>query len=252
MRVPIIAANWKMNITPSQAVNFVKEFETLVRQVSNTEIVLCPSACAIESTKRALQNPAIKTGAQNIYFEEKGAFTGETSLEMIKDLGCEYVILGHSERRTLFAESNEMINKKVKKSIQQGLKPILCIGELLTERESGKTEAVVSSQLEGSLKDLDAASLKDLVIAYEPVWAIGTGVTASPEQAEDAHRFIREWLSGKFGSELAESTRIQYGGSVKPDNARELMNKPNIDGALVGGASLVPSSFAAIITHSTN
>jgi triosephosphate isomerase len=211
------------------------------------EVAVCPPFPYLIPVAKALQGTTIKVGGQNMHWEEEGAFTGEVSPRMLKDAGCHFVIMGHSERRQFFGETDEKINKKIKKALSIGLAPIVCVGELLAEREAGTTEKVIRTQLEGCFKNLTPEEMKKLVIAYEPVWAIGTGKTATPEQAQEVHRFIRGWLSGAFGKDAAESIRIQYGGSVKPDNAKALMSQPDIDGALVGGASLKADGFAAIV-----
>ncbi|MBN2143772.1 MAG: triose-phosphate isomerase [Candidatus Aureabacteria bacterium] len=239
-----------MNITPSESEGFVKAFIPLVKDNREVEIVLCPSSPTIERVTRSLKDAQnIKTGGQNIYFEVNGAFTGETSASMLKDLGCSYVILGHSERREIFHETNDMVNKKVKKALQTGLSCIVCVGEKLSERQNGRTESVVKDHVTNSLANFSKDDMKNIVIAYEPVWAIGTGVNATPEQAEEVHVFIRGLLKDMFDEETAEATRIQYGGSVKPENIKELMAQKNIDGALVGGASLKPDSFAKIVNY---
>lgn len=248
-RCPIIAANWKMNITKSEAKVFIDSFIPLVSKNKTVEKVICPPATSIDSTINLLKGTDILVGGQNIYFEENGAFTGENSAAMLKDLGCTYVILGHSERRSIFNESNEIINKKIKRALLSGLKVILCIGETLSERESNQTEIVITNHIKGSLKDISKSDMKNIVIAYEPVWAIGTGKTATPLQAEEAHAYTRKLISELYDIETAKAIRIQYGGSVKPDNVKELMNQPNIDGALVGGASLKPDSFAKLINY---
>lgn len=248
-RRPIIAANWKMNITPSEAEKFVADFLPLVKSNSEVDMVLCPSALAVDRVAKLAKGSNVFVGAQNMYFEASGAFTGENSAAMLVDSGCQYVILGHSERRTIFHETNEMINKKVKKALESGLFAIVCVGETLEEREAGKMEKVLEDHVLNSLKGFTAEDFKKIVIAYEPVWAIGTGKTATPEQAEEAHAYIRALLVKLAGKEVADSVRIQYGGSVKPENTRELMSKDNIDGALVGGASLKADSFAKIVNY---
>ena len=248
-RRPIIAANWKMNITPSEAEKFVAAFLPLVKSNSEVDMVLCPSALAVDRVSKLTNGSNVFVGAQNMYFEASGAFTGEISAAMLLDSGCKYVILGHSERRTIFHETNEMINKKVKKALESGLIAIVCVGETLEEREAGKMEKVLEDHVLNSLKGFSAEDFKKIVIAYEPVWAIGTGKTATPEQAEEAHAYIRGLLVKLAGKDVADSVRIQYGGSVKPENTRELMTKENIDGALVGGASLKADSFAKIVNY---
>ena len=248
-RRPIIAANWKMNITPSEAEKFVTAFLPLVKSNIEVDMVLCPSALAVDRVAKLAKGSNVFVGAQNIYFEASGAFTGENSAAMLVDAGCKYVILGHSERRTIFNETNEMINKKVRKALDSGLIAIVCVGETLEEREAGKMEKVLEDHVMNSLKGFSADDFKKIVIAYEPVWAIGTGKTATPEQAEEAHAYIRGLLVKLAGREVADAVRIQYGGSVKPENTKELMSKDNIDGALVGGASLKADSFAKIVNY---
>ena len=245
MRKPLIAGNWKMHKTVPEAVSLVKELKELLTEIKDREVLVCPPFTAIYAVKSEIEESPIKLGAQNMFYEEKGAFTGEISPLMLKDLGCSYVILGHSERRHIFGETDKLINKKVASAVDHGLVPILCVGELLEERESGKTKNVVERQLLEGLKGLKEGD--EFVIAYEPVWAIGTGKTATPEQAQEVHGFIRELLAENFGREKAERVRILYGGSVKPENIKGLMEMPDIDGALVGGASLKAASFAKIV-----
>lgn len=247
MRKPVIAANWKMNMLPSESESFTADFIPLVKDNENVEIILCPSACSADRVANNLKNSNVKLGIQNVYTETAGAFTGENSVLMAKDLGCEYIILGHSERRSIFGESSALINKKIRTVLDNGLKVILCIGETLEERESGIMEKVLKEQITESLADISTADMEDIVIAYEPVWAIGTGKTATPDQAQDAHAFVRATVKDLLGNATAEAVRIQYGGSVKADNVKELMGQPDIDGALVGGASLKADSFAAIV-----
>ena len=241
----LIAGNWKMHKTIPEALDLVRELKELVKDVNDRDILVCPPFTALYPVSRELEGSNIVLGGQNMYFEEQGAFTGEISPLMLKDAGCSYVILGHSERRHIFGETDELVNKKVLSAINHGLIPILCVGELLEERESGKTQEVVEKQVREGLKGIDGDN--EFVIAYEPVWAIGTGKTATPELAEEVHLFIRQVLSDMFGSEKANSVRILYGGSVKPENAAGLLNMENIDGALVGGASLKAESFAKIV-----
>ncbi len=245
MRRLLIAGNWKMHKTIPEALDLVRELKELVKDVNDRDILVCPPFTALYPVSRELEGSNIVLGGQNMYFEEQGAFTGEISPLMLKDAGCSYVILGHSERRHIFGETDELVNKKVLSAINHGLIPILCVGELLEERESGKTQEVVEKQVREGLKGVDGDN--EFVIAYEPVWAIGTGKTATPELAEEVHLFIRQVLSDMFGSEKANSVRILYGGSVKPENAAGLLNMENIDGALVGGASLKAESFAKIV-----
>jgi triosephosphate isomerase (TIM) len=248
MRKKIIAANWKMNMTQSEAADFVATFLLEIGESTEVEVVLVPPFTAIAKVTEALgaaQN--IKVGAQNMHWERNGAFTGEISSAMLRDLFVRYVVLGHSERRTLFGETDEIVNRKVRAAHEAMLRPIVCVGETLEERDQGSVEEVLSRQLRGSLSGLETKELGDTVIAYEPVWAIGTGRTATAEQAQAAHAFIRQTLREISDEATADKIRIQYGGSVKPDNARSLMSQPDIDGALVGGASLDPRSFAQIV-----
>jgi len=250
MRIPFVAGNWKMNMTQATAVELVK---TLTKTSANgkVEVAVCPPFVYLLPVGQVTRSGQVKLGAQDVYFEAKGAFTGEISCEMLKDCGCEYVILGHSERRHVIGENDKLINAKLKAVIASGLKPILCVGEKLEERDGNRTEKVVETQLAGGLEGLNAGQLKDLVIAYEPVWAIGTGRNATPEQAQEVHQFIRSWLTSHFGDAFAQGVRIQYGGSVKGDNAESLMAKPDVDGALVGGASLKADDFLKIIQAGT-
>ncbi|NOX19996.1 MAG: triose-phosphate isomerase [Nitrospirae bacterium] len=245
MRKPLIAANWKMHKTTAETRDFITAFVPLVKDVEDVEIVIAPPFTSLAVAAKFLKGTNIKLSAQNLFWEEQGAYTGEVSALMLKDVECEYVIVGHSERRQYFGETDETVNKRIKAAHAAGLKVIMCIGETLEEREAGKTFDVLKTQLEGALKDITAHDM--LVIAYEPVWAIGTGKTATPEMAEEAHRFIRDQLAGKFGQDAAETIRILYGGSVKPENVASLMAQENVDGGLVGGASLQPDSFAKIV-----
>lgn len=214
---------------------------------TQTEVIVCPPFTSLETATTLLKGSKIKLGAQNMHYEENGAFTGEVSASMLKSVGCKFVILGHSERRTIFGETDEVINLKIKKAIASGLKPIFCVGETLEERENGLTEKVVETQIKNGLKGIPESDLSELIVAYEPVWAIGTGKTASPEQAQEVHKFIRNLIKSQFSSNLAENIVIQYGGSVKPENAAELFSQQDIDGGLIGGASLKASSFMAIV-----
>ncbi len=216
-------------------------------KVENVDIVICPPFTLLGFLSDALETSNIAVGAQDLYWQEEGAFTGEVSPLMIKDAGCLYVIIGHSERRQFFGETNETVNKKLKAALKSGLTPILCVGENLQERESGRAFEVIEDHVNNGLADIGSSDMSKVVIAYEPVWAIGTGKTATPDQAQEVHKFIRGLLNKKYGQEAADSVRIQYGGSVKPENITELMNKPDVDGALVGGASLKADSFGAIV-----
>jgi triosephosphate isomerase len=248
MRKKIVAANWKMNVTQAESARFVESLLIDLGDISDVEVVIIPPFTAIAKVTESLgkaQN--IKIGSQNMHWEKNGAFTGEISAALLRDLFVRYVVLGHSERRTLFGETDEMVNKKVHAAHEASLRPIVCVGETLEQREKGKVEKVLSKQLAGSLAKLEAKELLETVIAYEPVWAIGTGRVATAAQAQEAHAFIRKTLADLSDESTADKIRIQYGGSVKPDNARELMSQPDIDGALVGGASLDPRSFAQIV-----
>ena len=244
MRKPFIAGNWKMYKNSKEAVALAKELKSNLKNIKDRDVLICPGFTALCCVYGEIKGSNIKLGAQDMHSEDEGAFTGEVSALMLKDF-CEYVILGHSERRQLFNETDEVVNKKIKKALEHGLKPILCIGESLEEREKNKTFDIIKNQLKNSLKNIKG--IKKIIIAYEPVWAIGTGKTATPEQAEEVHAFIREWVGKNYGSEAADKLRILYGGSVKPSNAKELMEKEDIDGALVGGASLDAESFSKIV-----
>jgi len=244
---PLIAGNWKMYKTASEAVTLVQTIKAAVHTVSNVGIVICPPFTALSEVSKLLKDTAIELGAQNMYSAPEGAFTGEISPTMLKDVGCRYVILGHSERRQYFKEDDILIHEKVKTALKYSLVPIVCVGETLAEREAKNHFDVVKTQFDESLGRLEKDDVSKVVIAYEPVWAIGTGKTASPDQAEQMHSYIRRLLNEKFGQEIGNRIPILYGGSVKPDNTRSLMEKPNIDGALVGGASLKAESFAQII-----
>jgi triosephosphate isomerase len=248
MRRKFVAGNWKMNTTFQSAQALAREVASAVA-ASNpaVDVAVCPPAPFLWSVKQILAGSPVLLGGQNAYFEKSGAFTGETSLDMLLDVGCEWVILGHSERRQFFGDTDAIINKKVAAAIAQKLGIMFCVGEVLEDRQANRTEAVLTTQLEGGLAGFTSAQLSKLVIAYEPVWAIGTGVTASPEQAESAHAFIRNWMASRFDAKLAAELRIQYGGSVKPENAKEILSKPNVDGALVGGASLKSDQFMGIV-----
>ena len=248
MRKKVFAGNWKMNNDLNGTVSLISNFKKeLNRKNIEAEVIICPPFTSLETASTLVKDTTIKLGAQNMYFEESGAFTGEVSVAMLKSVGCEYVILGHSERRTIFGESDQVINKKIKTAIKFGLKPIFCIGETLEDREKGITFKVVETQVQNGLKDLSESDLQNLIIAYEPVWAIGTGRNATPRQAQEVHEFIRGLISRLYSSNFARQLAIQYGGSVKADNAKELLSQPDIDGALVGGACLIADSFAKII-----
>ena len=246
-RRPLLAGNWKMNMTSTQARELALKLIPLVSAVKDRDIVLGPPFTALSAVADVIKGTNVSLSAQNLHWEDKGAFTGEISAEMLLDLGCRYVIIGHSERRQYFGETDETVNKKVKQALKKGLLPILCVGETLTEREAGKLKDIINRQVTGGLKDISVDDMKKVVIAYEPVWAIGTGKTATPEQANEVHALIRQKVKTLYSTEIAEGLRIQYGGSVTPENVSTLMAMPDIDGALVGGASLKPESFAALV-----
>jgi len=248
-RVPLIAGNWKMNLGVDEAVNLVSAISTGIIDLEGVDVLIAPPFTLLPIAKQAAGDSEIFLGAQNMHWKMEGAYTGEISGRMILDAGCTHVILGHSERRALFNETNEIINLKVKAAIHLGLIPVVCIGETLEQREEGQTFKVIQEQLDLSLANFKAEKqmLPSNILAYEPVWAIGTGKTATPGQAQEVHRFIREWIEKNFDSPTADQIRILYGGSVKPDNISELMSEPDIDGALVGGASLEADSFLKII-----
>jgi triosephosphate isomerase len=248
MRKKIIAANWKMNMTIGETAGFFEKFLRELGDDRKVEVVIVPPFTALAAASELLRDVQnVKLGAQNMHWEKPGAYTGEICAEMLRELLVNYVVLGHSERRTYFGETDAIVNKKVLAAHANALKPIVCIGETLAERDAGKVEEVLATQAKGSLAGLTADQMEETVIAYEPVWAIGTGRTATPAQAQDAHAFIRQQLEQLFGKDVADEVRIQYGGSVKPGNAAELMSQADIDGALVGGASLDPRGFAEIV-----
>ncbi|MFP4105394.1 MAG: triose-phosphate isomerase [Phycisphaerae bacterium] len=248
-----IAGNWKMNTSSAEGVELAKGLAETIGLVDEVEMAVAPPFVYLAAINDAVKGTNIGLSAQNVYTEDNGAFTGEVSTAMLKDVGCEYVILGHSERRHVIGETNELINKKVLKALADGLHVILCVGELLEEREAGKTTDVVTEQVKIGLEGVSADQAENLTIAYEPVWAIGTGKTASPDQAQEVHAMIRGLLRDKFGDDAADNTiRIQYGGSVKPGNAAELLGQPDVDGALVGGAALKVDSFTAIVQAGLN
>jgi triosephosphate isomerase (TIM) len=248
-RIPLIAGNWKMNLNVEQSTALVKAIAVGIKDISGVEVLVAPPFTNLYAVRQAIGNAKILLAAQNMNWEKEGAFTGEVSAQMLVEAGCSHVILGHSERRSIFKETDEMINSKVKASFPSKLVPIVCVGETLAEREGGKTFEVIGTQLKGSLKCFidDGSMPAAVILAYEPVWAIGTGRTATPEQAQEVHMFIRNWIKETFGKDTSDQIRILYGGSVKPDNASDLMSRPDIDGALVGGASLKPDSFMGII-----
>lgn len=247
MRKPFIAGNWKMNMNSTSAVALAAGLAKALEEVDTVDVAVCPPSVYLQSVAAALSASNIAMGAQNVYFEGNGAFTGELSCEMLKDAGCTYVIIGHSERRHILGETDEMINKKVAAAINSGLLPIFCVGELLEERQAEKTTEVVVNQVKKGLAGLSAERVLAVTIAYEPVWAIGTGLTATPDQAQQVHGMIRGLLAELYNEDAAEKIRIQYGGSAKPSNTAELMAQPDVDGLLVGGASLKVDDFAAMV-----
>ena len=247
MRKKIVAGNWKMNKTVAEAVDLANAIKLELADCTGVDVVLCPPFTALKSVSDVVSETMIAVGAQNMSSEDDGAYTGEISHTMLKELYVRYVILGHSERREYYKETDFWINKKTKKALEKNIRPIVCVGEKLEDREAGRTEAVVEEQVRGSLADIPAEAYNELVIAYEPVWAIGTGKTATAEQAQEVHAFIRGLIKDMVGAEAAEAVRIQYGGSMKPANAAELLAQPDIDGGLIGGAALDATSFAAIV-----
>jgi len=250
MRTPLIAGNWKMFKTVAEAVVFAKELRSLVKDISGVDIIVAPPFTAIHAVAEALRNANVAVSAQDVYWEKEGAFTGEVSAGMIKEAGAEYAIIGHSERRRLFGETDATVNRKIVAAIGVGLTPIACIGETLDERERNETLAVLDRQIKNGLDGLASGQVGELVVAYEPVWAIGTGRNATAAQAEEAHAHIRTRLRQWFGAEAADRCRVLYGGSVKPDNIANLIQEPDVDGALVGGASLEVRSFGELVTRS--
>ena len=246
MRKKVIAGNWKMNMLPNEAINFIEEFAPLVKDTKH-EVILCVPYTDLFYALLHVQNTNIKIGAQNMHWEEKGAYTGEISAQMLKSIGVEYVIIGHSERRQYFAETDETVNKKIKSALANDLKPIVCVGETLEQREQGVTEKIITTQVEKALDGISAEDLNKIIIAYEPIWAIGTGKTATKEDANDTIKQIRKKLAEIYGQNEAERVIIQYGGSVKSSNAKELFEMSDIDGGLVGGASLKAEEFSKIV-----
>ena len=246
MRIPFIAGNWKMFKTKAEAIAFAEEFRELYKD-TDVQTAICAPFTNLEALKEAFAGTEIKVGAQNVHFADEGAFTGEISVSMLEEIGVDFCIVGHSERRQYFGETDETVNKKLKKLFEGPIRPILCVGESLEERDADKAFDVVGGQIKADLEGIDAADVKKLVIAYEPIWAIGTGRTATPDQAEEMCAFIRKTLIELYGEEVSDVVIIQYGGSVKPANATEIMNMDEIDGALVGGASLKPKDFMEII-----
>ncbi len=248
MRRKVIAGNWKMNMLPNEAIQYIQEFEPLVKDTKN-EVILCVPYTDLFYCLMNAQGTNIKIGAQNMHFAESGAYTGEVSAKMLKSIGVEYVIIGHSERRQYFAETDETVNKKIKAAFENELKPIVCVGESLEQREAGKTEEIITTQTRLALEGLTAEQVKTTIIAYEPIWAIGTGKTATSEDANNSIKAIREEIKNIYGAEVSEEVIIQYGGSVKSSNAKELFTTSDIDGGLVGGASLKPEEFSKIVNY---
>lgn len=247
MRTPFVAGNWKLNKTPDEAEILARCVVDAVSGVTGVDVAICPPFTALERVSCVVCCTGVGLGAQNMYWEAEGAFTGEVSAPMLLTCGCEYVILGHSERRQFFGETDDTVNRRLKAALSAGLKPIVCIGESFDERQADVTEQVVETQTRGALNGISADDVRGITLAYEPVWAIGTGLTATPEQAEAVHAFLRDVLAQLYDYDVAQGIRIQYGGSVKPDNAAELFEQDNIDGGLIGGASLEAEDFAAIV-----
>lgn len=245
MRKPLVAGNWKMYKTPKETEIFIKEFLQFANGNERAEIAICPTYTSLYLANQLLKNSSIRLGAQDVHWEEEGAYTGKVSCNMLLDCGCHYVIIGHSEQRTYFHETDETVNKKVKKALEKGLTPIVCVGETLEQRKENKQKEVVENQVRKAFENIQ--NIKETVIAYEPVWAIGTGVNATPEQAQEMHSFIRNLIERLYDQKIAENIRIIYGGSLKPENAKEIFSQKDIDGGLVGGASLKPDSFYKIV-----
>ncbi len=250
MRKPFIAGNWKMKKISKEGVELVNGLKRELADLSGVDIVVCPPYTLLSDISDVLVDSNVELGAQDVSWQKEGAFTGEISVRMLKDAGCRYVIVGHSERRKYFSENEDIVNKKIKTVEAEELTPIFCLGETLEERENNETINIIKGQLEGGLSGLDQESVSKIIIAYEPVWAIGTGKTATPEQAQEVHQFIRNWIKSNYSEAVSEGLRIIYGGSVKPANTKELMQKTDIDGALVGGAALEIDSFAQIVKES--
>ena len=247
MRKKVIAGNWKMNNDLNESQDLVSKIINGLGNDTKCDVILCPPFTSLNEVSSLIKNTPVRLGAQNLYFEDSGAFTGEISAAMLKSIGCEYVIIGHSERRTIFGEPDDVINKKIQRALKHNLNPIFCVGELLEQREDGTTMEVVKNQILNGLKNITMEQLSEIIVAYEPVWAIGTGKTATPEQAQEVHAAIRELIVENISEDAADQLVIQYGGSVKPENAGELLSKKDIDGALVGGACLKADSFLSII-----
>jgi triosephosphate isomerase len=246
MRRPLIAGNWKMNLNRAESEALARRLAEQAGSVANADLLVCPPSVYLVPVAAAISGSSVSLGAQNMYFEENGAFTGEISAAMLRDVGAEFVILGHSERRHILGETDQDVNKKAKQAHAAGLTPIICVGETLQEREGGRTAQVIRTQFSGSFGELSADQMKSTIVAYEPVWAIGTGRTATPEQAQDVHADLRKLIAEAYNKGVADSVRILYGGSVKPENAGELLSQADVDGALVGGASLKADQFLGI------
>jgi triosephosphate isomerase (TIM) len=249
MRKPLIAGNWKMHNTIAETIELLNGLKRELVDCTEVDVLVCPAYTSLSEASDVLIDTGIFLGAQNIYWQEKGAFTGEISPAMLVDAGCSYVIVGHSERRQYFNETNDTVNKRIRAALKAALTPIVCVGEILSERESGKTLPVIETQLKEGLAGFEKEDVLKMTIAYEPVWAIGTGKTATPLEAQEVHKFIREWIKNNIGEDAALGIRILYGGSVKSDNIKELMQQADIDGGLVGGASLDAASFAGIVKN---
>lgn len=247
MRRPFIAANWKMHKTCQQADRFLNDFLPRISDIKDVDVAISPPYTALSTVSKKIETNSVLLCAQNMHYKKEGAFTGEVSPLMIKEVGCEYVIVGHSERREFFCESDQIVNEKIRIALENGLHPIVCVGETQQQREKGRTKNVLTKQTRIGLKDLDRQQAKKITVAYEPIWAIGTGESASPSDARDGCSFVRSQLEKLFGNEVSETIRIQYGGSIKPHNTVELLNQEDIDGGLVGSASLKPDSFSKII-----
>ena len=247
MRVPIVAGNWKMHMASGEAERLARGIVDSLDGAISVEVVVCPAFTVLDRVRNALGDSPVKLGAQNLHWADEGAYTGEVSAGMLLTCGCEYVILGHSERRIWFGETDTTVNQRLRAALSAGLKPIVCVGETIEERRSGTTQRVVRRQVTAAFEDVPAADAAGCVVAYEPVWAIGTGLTATPEQAESVHTSIRRVLRERYNDNVARAVRVQYGGSVKPENAAELFIRPDIDGGLIGGASLEPDAFAGIV-----
>lgn len=248
MRKPLIAGNWKMNCGPDETRALLQALKKqLTEEPEDIEILVCPPSVSIIPAINSVEGTPVQVGAQNVFYKDNGAYTGEISTNMLSDVSCEYVIVGHSERREYFAETDEIVNQKTAKIIEAGMKAIVCVGESLEQRQDNEHEKVVTNQVEKALENIENKMAEDVVVAYEPIWAIGTGETATPNQADTMHKVIRDKLKKMYGEKLSESTRILYGGSMKPHNANELLSQPNVDGGLIGGASLKADSFTEII-----